>query len=89
MTYRPLLERIGRGRWVAKITHSAQSGNSGDIPLKTSSGLSSQGFRKLENDTKSRSDILRTTSIHIGVERREESRDNSGMITNGREQRQA
>lgn len=72
MTYRPLLERIGRGRWMAKLAHSAKSGKSSDIPLETTSGLPNQGFLKLKNDTKGHSDILRTTSIDIGVEGREE-----------------
>jgi len=71
MTYRPLLERIGRGRFVGKIRGSKKdstnnrSGTGDTLPLKAGAGA--QGSHKLGNDGKGRG-ILRTTDMHVDVD---------------------
>lgn len=62
MTYRPLLERIGRGKFVWKLTHHTKTSNNHsvaskntrqqitDIPLKVRADDDKHGFYRLENN---------------------------------------
>ena len=76
ITYRPLLERIGRQKLLGKRSLSTQPGNgylskdnkgSGDgVPLRARSDNTSYGFRRLENDACFDSGITVTTNIEVG-----------------------
>ena len=77
MTYRPLLERIGKGRFSGKLTrrskrsngHSANSQKSrqkiADIPLKLRTEDDKYGFHRLENDDGVDLRITVTTNISV------------------------
>ena len=76
MTYRPLLERVGRGEFLSKLTHSFTSSKrfrssssrrqSVSIPLTPHPAADSQGgFQRLEPDIATDSRILVTTNIDV------------------------
>lgn len=77
MTYRPLLERVGRGRFAGKSTrrskisnrHSENSKNArqqiADIPLKLRTEEDKYGFHRLENDDGVDPRITVTTNISV------------------------
>ncbi len=77
MTYRPLIERIGRGRFVGKLTHLSSTPNghlvtskntgqqNSDIPLNLRGQDDKYGFHRLENDDGVDPRITMTTTISI------------------------
>lgn len=77
MTYRPLLERIGKGRFVGKLTrhskiskgHSVNSKGTRkqitDIPLQPRTEDDMYGFHRLENDDRVDPCITVTTNISL------------------------
>ena len=75
MTYRPLLERMGRGKLLSKLTHSLTSSKrfrssssrrqSVNIPLTPHPAADSHGFQRLEPDIVTDSQILVTTNINV------------------------
>lgn len=80
MTYRPLLERIGRGRSVGRLSNAEaanahKANKSGepnsDIPLSPRSGIHSMGTRsrrlhQLEDRGGENPGMLMTTGIRVG-----------------------
>lgn len=74
MTFRPLLERIGRNNLLrfqsttaAKVFHSNDTERcSVNIPLKPRAGDDNDGFHRLQNDARLDSQIKVTTNIHVG-----------------------
>ncbi|KAL9135374.1 MAG: hypothetical protein Q9175_003439 [Cornicularia normoerica] len=87
MTYRPLLERIGKGGLVEKLTrHSkistSHSGSSkgtrkqvADIPLKPRTEDDKYGFHRLENEDRVDPRITVTTSISLSQKRKTAEQD--------------
>ena len=75
MTYRPLLERMGRGKLLSKLTHSLTSSKrfrssssrrqSVSIPLTPHPAADSHDFQRLEPDIAADSQILVTTNIDV------------------------
>ena len=85
MTYRPLLERIGWGRIISKVTQNSASGptpvkkeqnHSSSIPLQPRIQKREAGFLRLE------SDIVVTTDINVDQKRRTDGSD-IGLEGNG------
>ena len=74
MTYRPLLERVGRGRVFGG--HSSKKGkildsddtrqHNASIPLKPRLSPEARGFHQLGNDLGVDPSIIVTTNIHVG-----------------------
>lgn len=77
MTYRPLLERIGKGKLVEKLTHRSNTPKSdrstsritkqqiADIPLKLRAEDGRSGFYRLENADSMDPQIKVTTDISV------------------------
>ena len=77
MTYRPLLERVGKGKFVGKLTRHSRVSNSHstdpkntrqqivDIPLKSRTEEDKYGFHRLENDDCADPRITVTTNISV------------------------
>lgn len=77
MTYRPLLERIGKGRSFGKLARHSRISNghslsskdtrqhTADIPLKPRTEDDKYGFHRLKNDDCGDPRIIVTTNISI------------------------
>ena len=79
MTYRPLLERIGRGRFVGRLRTTKRSGDTNrnstgrtqsSIPLENrpiinDRGIKNQGFHRLEDSLGGDPRIVVTTNISV------------------------
>ena len=77
MTYRPLLERIGKGRFVGKLARRSKISNghslsskdtrqhTADIPLKPRTEDDKHGFHRLKNDDSVDPRIIVTTNISV------------------------
>lgn len=75
MTYRPLLERIGRRRILTKLLRTPNSGQpygssgskeiSANVMLKPRLNTNTHGFQRLGNDETDGSRVLVTTDIHV------------------------
>ena len=76
MTYRPLLERIGRKGLLGKLTRNSNTGKTFDsndtrehgdgIALRPRVGPDTHGFHRLGNDFGVDPGIVVTTNIHVG-----------------------
>lgn len=81
MTHRPLLERVGRGRFFSRLAHSIISSrrlrsnnsrkNSADIPLAPHPASKSHGFQRLQPDIETDLGILVTTNVNMAKDCRE------------------
>lgn len=76
MTYRPLLERIGRKGLLRRLTRHSNTGKAfvsedtrehgDDIALRSRAGPGTHGFHWLGNDFGVDPGIVVTTNIHVG-----------------------
>ncbi len=87
MTYRPLLERIGKGRYAGNfMRHSKRSNDhyvgskstrqdTPDIPLRPRTEDDTYGFRRLENDDSPDARITVMTEISVSQKKRSAEQD--------------